>query len=268
MKKYFCLLTACLAFLCSKSQIVLTVPQPEFLPNNTDSNNLYVYGSLSYIYPVYETTDFQRKTLYKDHQRGNRFQKGEMEFLFFTSFKYENRFEPYVFFRTEAFPMAYLSLKFGAGMVDRKTNSGIGFSYGNYLKNVPYESNFITRRGRSFENYPLYGVHAHSSSSFASFFLSLARERNRVFYSARCALRVGSIFSLGQTRESLFRKAEAVLELETLTGYNVGLSVMPMKNFQLSLLWSNPIKEDQEEQARLRNKLSRGALFRISFCVN
>ncbi len=259
---------ALLASLCLQGQVVLNdVLSPNVLPNKVDSNNLYVSVGASYIYPLTETTNFQKANLQKGHQRGNRFQKAEMEILFFTSQQYSHRFEPYVFFRTEAFPMSYISSKFGVAVADRNANSSVGFFFGNYLRNVPYEANFTTRRGKSFENYPLYGGFLQSSRPEGTYFLSLAREYSRISFSSRMTLRLGQILSLGKDN-SFTRTSQLVLQFENLSGYGAGFSLRILHQVQFEVLWTVPVKEEQDFQARLRNKLSRGFLFEIRFYVN
>jgi len=239
----------------------------DFLPNEKDSNNVYILLGSSFVFPFNETTSFQTKSLVTDHQKGNRVFQGEMEMLFFPSIKYRNRIEPHVFFRAQAFPMQYLSSAFGFGVSDRKLSSSFGFFVGQYYRHVPYESNFVTRRRKSFEYYPLLGFYLQSSIEDASFLFSLAKEKERTFHSLKVSSRLGRTLSLGK-EESLQRSLEIVGVSESFTGNGIGLSVAPLKGLQVCVLLFSPYKSEQEEQARLRNKLSPGLIFYLNYCVN
>jgi hypothetical protein len=189
-----------------------------------------------------------------------------MEMLLFPMMKYHKEFHPHVFLRLDVLTYGYLSSRFGLGVSSRSLNSSMGVFHGNYHRRVPYESNFITRRKRSFENYPLSGFYIQSSSEYASFLFSVAFERTHNFYSTRLSGKVGEILHFGE-KGSPIRTSEVVMIHETLTGLGFGLSVSPFYRSRLEVLWIIPDREDVYEQARIQNKLSQGVMTSFSYFV-
>lgn len=237
----------------------------DFVPNEVDSNNVYVYFSFSYVIPkAKEETTFQKSLQREDTQKGNRLTKAEMEIVLFPFVKYEKEFHPHAFVRLDALPSSgYLSSRFGVGLSSKTLNSSAGFFHGNYYRRVPYEANLITRRKRSFENYNLSGFYVQSSSVYANFHFSMAFEKTHIFTSTRLGGRLCEILKLGEVGSRL-RTAEVVMNYESLTGIGVGLSASPFDRARLEVLWVKPDAEDVYEQMRIQNKLSSG--FLVSMC--
>lgn len=241
----------------------------DFIPNEVDSNNVYVCFSLSYIIPkAKEETTFQKSIQREDVQKGNRLMKAEMEMVLFPFVKYENEFHPHAFVRLDVLPSSgYLSSRFGIGLSSKTLNSSVGFFHGNYYRRVPYEANFITRRKRSFEAYGLSGLYLQSSSTYANFHFSMAFEKTHIFTSTRVGGRVGEILKLGEVNSQL-RTTEVVMNYESLTGIGFGLSASPFERARLEILRIIPDQEDVNEQMRIQNKLSSGFLISMSYFVD
>ncbi len=267
MNTRFVLALSCVVFSTTVlAQDVLNM-RTGFVPNVLDSNNFYYSVSFSYIVPKKEATTFQKSRLREDAIQGNRLTKAKMEMVLFPLTKYKQDIHPHLFVRLDMIPSSYLSSRFGAGVSSKKLQSSLGVFYGTYYRRVPYESNFITRRKRSFENYNLTGVYLQSSSVDANFFFALALEKTHTFISARVGIVAGNFLCLGEAGSRL-RTLEGVMHYETLSGFGLGAAVAPFDGMRFETLWVVPDPRDVEEQARLQTKLTRGVLVSVSYFVN
>lgn len=234
----------------------------DFLPNQTDSNIFYYHARLGYLLPFKETTSFQKVSLGPGFNEGNRLFSGSIEMIIFTSFKEEKELLPHFLYRIDFFPNQYLSSRFGFGTSSRKFSSSFGVFAGQYFRRVPYEANFTTRRKRTFEHHPLAGFYLQSSSEHASFVSSFAFERSKTFHSVRVAGHLGHTFKA----KGLLSDFRAVLLSESYTGTGVGFGLLSGGTI-VEILFVVPDKREQEIEARLRNKLTRGFLINLSHTI-
>ncbi len=241
--------------------------KPDFLPNEVDSNNFYVYYSVGYFIPKKETTTFQKSRLRDEAIQGPRLTKGEIEMVCFPSNKYDREIQPHARVKIDVVPSIYLSSSFGLGVSSKSLNSSLGIFYGNYYRRVPVDGNFITRRKRSFEAYPLTGFYLQSSSNRASFYFSLAFEKTHKFWSTRTGIKVGESLTLGH-KGSLLRSTQAVASFESLSGAGLGVSFSPFNNLRIDILVIDPIDPEVEENARNQYKLTSGVMVSVAYCVN
>ncbi|MEZ4103266.1 MAG: hypothetical protein R3B55_01755 [Candidatus Paceibacterota bacterium] len=239
----------------------------DIVPNEVDSNNFFYFVCLSYIVPKSSTTKFQRKVLRENAVQGNRINKAEIEMVMFPMKRYDQKFHPHIFLRVDAIPSSYLSSRFGFGLTSKPLRSSFGIFYGTYYRRVLYESNFTTRRKKSFENYNLFGLYTQSRSDHVNFSMSLAIEKTHTFLSTRVGGNIGEVLRLGKDGARL-RTLETVLSYESLTGSGVGIAFSPVGGSKVEFLRVFPDIQDIIEQARLQKKLTPGFLFRVSFCVN
>ena len=240
----------------------------DFIPNSLDSNNFYISYGLGYLIPKKEKNLVFQKSLLRDEVvDGNRLTRGSMEMVLFLIKRYDRELCPHFIFKLDFIPSIYLSSRFGLGVSSRSLNSSVGFFYGNYYRRVIYESNFITRRKRSFEDYPLNGFYVQSSSDRATFYFSLAFEKTHNFYSTRSSLKIGESLTLGK-KGSILRSVESVTSFESISGFGAGLSLSFFENSHIDVLWIIPDRVDIDEQARLKNKLTSGVFIGFAYYVN
>jgi hypothetical protein len=234
----------------------------EFLPSEADSNNFYYYVRAGYVIPFKETTSFQKNSLGPGFTEGPRLFNSAIEMLLYPSRKYDRELNPHILFRADVFPNQYLSSRFGFGISSRRMGSSFGVFVGQYFRRVPYEANFVTRRKRTFEHYPLHGFYLQSSSKEASFVGSFAFERRNVFHSVRISGNLGDIANMSGALNGL----RLTLLSESYTGSGIGPSIV-FGGTTLETLFIFPDKREQQIEARLRNKLTRGFLVSISHTV-
>ena len=241
------------------------VTTKQFLPNALDSNNFICRLSLSALFPFDEITEFQKQRMDDRAIEGNRIFKGNMEMIYYPSTAYCHRLEPHFFFRAEAIPMQYVSSKLGVGVSDRKLSSSVGFFTGNYLRRVPEGGNFVTRRSRRFDDYPLYGVYLQTVREDVSLFVSVAFERRHLFWSSRIAGRMGHTLGFSQYR---LREMEMVGVYESFTGLGFGFSTELLPGLRADVLSVIPQEDEINEQARLNYKLGRGVMVTLNLSIN
>lgn len=241
--------------------------RPDFIPNQVDSNFFYCSFDLSFVFPTATENDFQKYRLREDAVKGNRLFKGEMEMLLFPMTRYDSRYHPHCFVRIDLVPSFYLSSRLGFGISSKRWGSSLGIFHGTYYRRVPYESNFVTRRKRSFENYPLSGLYLQSSTKYANFFFSVALEKTHNFYSTRSEIVLGELLFLGD-KDSQIRTLGVVMSYETLTGFGVGTSISLFERSRLDVSWIIPDNADVEEQARIQHKLAEGVMVSFRYYVN
>ncbi len=243
----------------------------DLLPDRSDSledvREFYYHVSVFGMIPVDERkNDFQKNRLGDKPERPN-FWRGEVQMGLFLPGKKNRMLEPNVCVRIDGMPTHYLSSSIGFGIVCRPLDFGVGVRFGQYYRQVASDGNFITRRSKQFDNYPMRSIYFEMANREASFFFEVAIEKKKTTLSTRIAGRFGNILSLGRD-ESLLRSLELVLESREFSGSGVGLSVKPLSLVRLQVLWVAPTKLDRNEQSRLGNVVSHGVLASLSVCVN
>jgi hypothetical protein len=266
MKKITVILCLLSLSLASWSQETLN-DRSDFIPNKVDSNFFYCSFDLSLVFPTAKENAFQKYRLREDAVKGNRLFKGEMEMLLFPMTRYEGKYHPHCFVRIDLVPSFYLSSRLGVGISSKRLGSSVGIFHGTYYRRVPYESNFITRRKRSFENYPLSGFYLQSSTEYANFFFSIAFEKTHNFYSTRSEIVLGEMLLLGD-KDSQIRTLGVMMSYETFTGFGVGASISLFEGSRVDVSWIIPDNADVEEQARIQHKLAEGVLVSFRYYVN
>lgn len=217
--------------------------------------------------PKGSTNDFQKSVLREDAIKGNRLTRAQMEMILFPSKKYEREFQEHLVFQVKALPSSYLSSWFGAGVTSKSLSSSLGVFYGTYHRRVPYESNFVTRRKRSFENYNLAGFYLESRSDDASFTFSMAFEKTNTFVCTRVGMSVGGLLFPSRSNLGL-PSLEAVVSYESLSGAGAGLALCPFDQAMFQVLYVVPDEADVFEQARLQTKLTPGLEISLRYYVD
>lgn len=263
MKKLACMIALAFTSACAFSQ-----QRTDVIPNEADSNIFYCYFSASYIFPTGKQDTFQKSRLRSDAINGNRLSKAEMEMVGFPFMKYDRKFHPHLLFGVKMITPGYLSSQFGFGISTQNSfsSSSVGVFYGTYYRRVTYESNFISRRKRSFENYNLAGFYLQSRSDQGSVSFSMAFEKTHIFVFTRAGFSVGEALSIGKSH-SVYRSLELVLGFESLIGASAGLSVT-VDRTRVEVFRFVPDPKDASEQARLQTEHVRGCGVSWSYYVN
>lgn len=251
------------------AQEVLTMPV-EFLPQRGDTmarstKEVYVFASLSYYVPNTKegATPFQKKAFGPKPKASSRLFRAKMEMLFFAPRKHDSRFELHGFCRVDAYPMHYVSSRFGCGVSYRPFGLSGGFFIGNYYRWVPSDGNFVTRRARQFDSYPLNGFYLQAGNEGMSLFFAYAKERYKAVITTRAAIRVGRIFGLGNSTARL-RTLELVGSSEEFAGAGVGFSLEVIPHLRGEVQWVTPSELDRNELARLGYKMPSGLMASVA----
>lgn len=264
MKQMILVVFACVLGRSGQAQEVLTMPVAPF-PQHADtaqsSRELYVFASMSYILPYNDDTpnEFQTKRLGGDPKSPARIFRARAELLVFAPSDHERMFEPHGFVRLDVFPMHYISTRVGLGVSWRKHGLSGGLFTGNYFRRVASDGNFVTRRSRQFDQYPLTGAYVQVVGKHGSFFGSIAREERKYVFGLRAALRLGNSAGL---QNGLLRLGtiELVTTREEFAGTGIGVSIEVVPKIRLEVLGVVPAKNDRNDQARLGTNLKSGVL--------
>lgn len=243
----------------------------EVLPDRSDTGNIQgvfqARFNLSFLIPHKETTDFQAKSL-GDIEPKKRLFRGEMQMLWFVPWwQRDHMFEPQFRFDARAYPGHYISSSMGFGVSCRPLGASIGIFTGQYYRQVPSDGNFVTRRKREFDNYPMRGAYMEASDHNASFYFSVTFEEKRTYFGTRIAGKLGHMFDLGKD-ERLLHTLEGVVSSEPFSGSGAGFSIELLPKVRTEVLWIIPTSQDRNDQARLGNKLTSGVLASVSCYVN
>jgi hypothetical protein len=254
----------------ARSQTVLN-SGTEFLPDRSDTSDMKrevaVFLRIAYNIPEdKQTSDFQKRRLGDQESRNHMF-GAEMEILGFAPGTHDRMLETHGFVRLEGYPMHYMSSYMGLGVSCRPLAASIGAFAGQYYRQVASEGNFVTRRRRQFDNYPLHGIYLQTSSSDASFFFSVTFEKREAYFTTRIASRIGQTLSLGREGSRL-RSLQAIVSSEKFSGAGAGASIEVWPQVRTEVLWIVPEQRERDQQARLGNKLTSGFLVSTSFYVN
>lgn len=254
-----CLLVMCVGLVKAQEVTVHT----ERLSNQRDTNNLYIRYEAYYFIDRGGDTEYQKQVI--PVTSGNRILKAEFDVTYITNPLWKNM-SLMGYFRVDAMPSHYLSVRYGAGAYHTPSQSSLGVFSGDYYRRSP-DGNFITRRARRFEDFSLWGVYGSTRRKDFSLFASVGFERTNVYYMMRSAGRVGQTLSAGKPGSSL-RSLELLFEYESLIGYGVGFSCEVRPRFRADVLLVQPHQEEQDDFAAVNVRLSPGYIVRLGYYVN
>lgn len=266
----FFLLLVCVSKPVFSQPRILDLNQ-DYFPNAVDSNYFSVLLGSSFFFDYGRKEDISKKGITPNIGiQGNRPFDTEMEFNYFfghiLGVDYDARFQPNAHVRIHAF-LNYMSSTYGLGISDKKLLSSVGFFYGSYYRKVPEDGNFVTRRRKIFENYPLQGFYLQSSSSHASVFLSIAKERKRFYEYVRLTYKPAGKFVYFR-KSGLLQNLQVVYTKEDFSGNGFGLSLGCVKNTNIELKWTIPDNLEKAEQLRVGYKMTSGAILKVEYWVN
>lgn len=267
MKKRLISCLMIVSWLHATSQINTVDLVPDHSGSVEDSRDFYWCASLYGVKPYTERKNEFQKSRLGDKESRPSLWRGELQMGMFLPGKKNRMLEPNASLRVDCLPSHYMSSSFGIGFVCRPLEFGAGVYFGQYYRQVPSDGNFVTRRARQFDAYPMRGFYLEAANKQASFYFGATFEEKKTTFSTRIAGRFGNILDLGREGTPL-RSLDVVLESREFSGPGAGLSISPISMTRLQVLWVAPTKVDRNEQARLGNAISHGLLFSLSVCVN
>ncbi len=230
----------------------------DFIPNRADTtNDVIVLLRFDCMIPRTESmTDNQTKRL-GDVESRSRLYGGQMEIQFYFPAKRDHLFEPYVLVGLDGYPSHYISSRISLGVTCRPLRWSFGVSSGKYYRHVASDGNFITRRSKMFDTYPLWGAYMQTSQKHWTFLISNTFELNDMHSFIRATGRLGHLLVPAKKVLPL-RSLEVVLTQEMFTGYGAGISFKPVPHVVLEGLVVMPEEAERDELARIGYKVTDG----------
>lgn len=251
----------------AQAQEVMNVVS-DFLPNRTDTtNDFFVFARIDYMFPQNErTTTIQTERL-GDMDAKPQLWGGEFYMQMYKPDKRNRDFEPYLSVDMKGYPMHYMSSSIGIGVTCRPLRWSLGVKAGKYYRQVASDGNFVTRRSKEFDTYPMWGAYMQVARKHWTFLFSTTVELNDTYSSTRVTSRLGETLNLGKTSPTL-RSLEAIVAEDMFTGFSAGISLELVPQMKLEALLVVPYDYVRDEVARLGYKFTNGVLVRVACYVN